>query len=248
MKRVRSSSICAAASKILKIRFRNPLLLEAALSHPSYRNESPCPKLVDFDRLEFFGDAILNYIICRKLFKVFPNANEGMLSRLRSILVSKRILCRIARTLQLTKVLRIGRSLRKEKEWMKFKLLADAFEALIASLYFDQGLARTEVFILRHFSSYFDSRRLFHLDPNPKSALQEITQKQWQKLPEYRSESAPGGIRTTVSVSATRKAVAVARSRHESEEKAARLLLRKLRQGPRRLKRASSGKKLRKTR
>lgn len=232
--------------KILGLSFRNRRHLDAALLHPSYRNENPCPPFDDFDRLEFFGDAILNFIICRKLYALFPKANEGMLSRLRSILVSRRILSRVAGELRLTRHLRLGKSLSRQTNFSKAKVLADSLEALIAALYLDQGLAKTERFILRHFGPYLDAKRLFRLDPNPKSTLQELSQREWQKLPAYTSIAQPRGIKTEVSIARVGKARALGRTRQESEEKAARLLLKSLRQElVRRSKKKSSGAKLR---
>ncbi len=238
-----------AGKKKFPFRFKVPALLDAALFHPSYRNEnSPRPELQNFDRLEFFGDSILNYVICRKIFKVFPDADEGMLSRLRSILVSRRILSRIARELRLTKFIHLGKSLQNQPEFLKSKVFADTFEALIAAYYFDQGFEKTEKFILKCFRGYFDAKKLLRLDPNPKSTLQELSQKYWQKLPVYLSDTSNGDIKTTVSIGRTKQASASGRTRQESEEKAARLLLRSLRQDLLgRLKRKSSGKKLRKT-
>ena len=81
----KKDSILIQVARKLKVRFRRTSLLEAALSHPSFRNEGPRVKLEDFDRLEFFGDSIINYIICLKLYKMFPEADEGELSKLRSI-------------------------------------------------------------------------------------------------------------------------------------------------------------------
>lgn len=234
--------------KILRLPFRNQKLLEAALTHPSFRNENPPVLLEDFDRLEFFGDAILNLTICKKLYGKYPEADEGLLSRLRSILVSRRILSRIAQGLKLTPHLRLGKSLKHQFRHSKAKILADSFEALLAAIYFDQGPARAEKFILDHFESYFDAKKLFRLDPNPKSTLQELTQKRWQQIPNYQSELTPHGTKTVVTVPGGRHASAIARTRQESEEKAARQLIRKIRQlePGRRSKRKSSGKKLRK--
>jgi len=244
-------SLRKEAQKIKKtvgFSFRNPKWVESALTHPSYRNENRCPPLLDFDRLEFFGDSILNYVICRHLYRLFPAANEGMLSRLRSILVSRKILFRVAQELHLQSIVKLGKSIRPQLRFAKSKILADTLESLLAAIYLDNGLPKTEKFILQHFKSYFDAKRLFRLDPNPKSTLQELSQKQWQKLPIYASELTPSGIKTTVAIGKMRTATGFARTRQESEEKAARLLLRKLRQElVRRSNKASSGKKLRKT-
>ncbi len=239
----------ALPKKIFGIVFRKPAYLQAALYHPSYRNENVLGRSYEnFDRMEFFGDAILNFVVCQKLYEIFPEADEGMLSKLRSILVSRRILARIAKELKLPRHMHLGKSLQKQEIYLKTKLYADVFEALIAAFYFDQGFNRTREFILKHFKSYFDAKKLFRLDPNPKSTLQELVQKHWQKLPVYESRQTDKGTETVVAITRTRKAAAVARTRRESEEKAARLLLRKLRQellG--RLSRKSSGRKLLKT-
>lgn len=248
-KPLKPKKTAAAPGKILGIPFRKPELLHAALFHPSYRNENALErKYQNFDRLEFFGDAILNFVICRRLYDLFPEADEGMLSKLRSILVSRRILARIAKELKLPAFIRLGRSLQKQQLFMKSKIFADSFEALIAAVYFDKGFAKTSLFILKHFEPYFDAKKLFRLDPNPKSTLQELVQKHWQKLPLYESEVNEKGVVTTVSIGRARAASASARTRRDSEEKAARLLLRQLRQellG--RLNKKSSGRKLLKT-
>ncbi len=218
--------------KILGFPVRSLALYRAALTHPSFRNENfrLTRDLEDFDRLEFLGDSILNEVICQKLYEKFPEADEGMLSKLRSILVSQRILSRIAQALKLQNALLISKSLRQNfKDLLKAKLLTDALEALFAAIYFDRGRAKVEAFILKHFKTYFDPKLLFRLDPNPKSTLQEMTLKQWQKLPEYTHAFSEKGVRTTVSAGGKRKATALHKIKRESEVLAARALIRKLR-------------------
>lgn len=235
--------------KFSGFKFKNARLAEAAFRHPSYRNEnSEKGNWDDFDRMEFFGDAVLNFIICRKIYALFPEADEGVLSKLRSILVSRRILARVAKETGLYKKILLGKSLQKQKLFMKTKIFADGFEAFIAAIYFDQGFEKTEAFILKHFHSYFDAKKLFRLDPNPKSTLQELVQKHWQKLPEYHSRPTEKGVQTTVGIGRGKKTTALARTRQESEEKAARQLIRILRQElVGRPSKTSSGKKLLKT-
>jgi len=209
--------------------FSNPKLLEAALTHPSYRNEHPHLRLPDFDRLEFFGDAVLNYVVCCELIDAFPEANEGILSRFRSTLVSRRILARVAREIQIRRLLKLGQGLRKEKGNQQSKVLADALEALIAAIYEDQGLSQAREFILKHLGPYFNPRRLLRLDPNPKSTLQELSQKQWKRIPEYSWRSTRQGIRVEVRIGRKYRVAVTGKNRRELEEKAARELLRKLR-------------------
>lgn len=221
----------ASLRKLLGFPVKNLSGYQAALTHPSYRNENRQPeKLEDFDRLEFLGDSILNEVICQKLFATFPEADEGMLSKLRSILVSQRILSRIAKTLKLQKFLLLGRSLRHDfKGPLQTKLLTDVCESLFAAIYFDQGHDRIERFILKHFEKYFDPKLLFRLDPNPKSTLQEMTLKKWQKLPEYRYVYSKKGVKTIVSIGRKKRGIGIHKIKRESELKAALALIQILR-------------------
>ena len=220
----------SALGKILKIPLRNLKYYEAALLHPSFRNENRTGFLEDFDRVEFLGDAILNEAICQRLYIDFPDADEGMLSKLRSILVSRKVLSRIALKLKLQKRLRLGKSLQHAfKTSFRTKLLTDVLEALFAAIFFDLGRKRCEAFILKHYDEYFDAKKLFRLDPNPKSTLQEFTLKKWQRLPEYKHAFSRRGVKTTVSAGRNGKATAFAKNKKESELKAACALLRLLR-------------------
>lgn len=213
------------------ITFSDPTLLEAALTHPSYRNENPPLSLPHFDRMEFFGDAILNFVICCELMREFPEANEGILSRYRSTLVSKKILARVAGEIRLGPLLKLGRGLKNEKgsQGQGAKILADAFEALIAAIYEDRGLPAAKKFILKHLGPYLNPRRLLRLDPNPKSSLQEFAQKHWKRIPEYTWKPVKQGIRVEVRIGKKYRAAVTGTNRRELEEKAARDLLRKLR-------------------
>lgn len=230
MLKKKQKSFSVKIEKALKLRFKQLDLLEAAFTHPSYRFEHGVERpLADFDRMEFFGDTILNFIICEHLYHIFPNEKEGMMSRLRSILVSRKMLSRIAKSMKLWKWIRLGKSLKKQAGFSKDKILADTFEAFLAAYYFERGIKSTEKFILTQFATYFDIKRLFRIDPNPKSTLQEFCQKKWQKLPLYESEFLPDLVKTVVSISQRHRAHGHGKNRKESEEKAARALLKKLR-------------------
>ncbi len=215
--------------KILKIRFRKKGLLEAAFTHPSYKYEKQIKHLEDFDRLEFFGDTILNFVICKELYRLFPKEKEGMLSRLRSILVSRKILSRIARASGFLKHIRLGDALKEQAEFSKDKVLCDSLEAFLAALFFDRGFKTVEMLLLKLFRPYLDIKKLFRIDPNPKSTLQELCQKKWQRLPIYESLLAGKRMKTVVSISPRIRATAYGKNRKESEERAARDLIRKIR-------------------
>jgi len=215
--------------KIINGKIKKWQWYESALTHPSYRNENTVAGLEDFDRLEFLGDAILNETVCHQLYRRFPEANEGLLSRLRSILVSRKILIRIFHSLKIKRFVLLGKGLKNSGHALKnAKIFADIFEALIAAVYFDAGKKKAVDFILSHYDSYFDPVRLFRLDPNPKSSLQEISLKQWKKLPEYRAKKTRQGLRVTAYIHRLKQASVLAPSRKEGEVKAARLLLQKI--------------------
>lgn len=233
--------------KLFGVPFRNAHWLASAMIHPSYRNEHSCRPLEHFDRMEFFGDSILNFVICRELYGKYPKADEGLLSRLRSILVSRKVLSRIARKLQLGRYLVVGRSLRNQVAVSKHKIYADCLESFIAAVFLDRGLGAAEKFIKINFEPFIDAKKLFRLDPNPKSTLQELSQKHWQQIPAYRHTGLSANrTKATVEISKKLRAQAQGRNRQEAEEKAARMLIQKIRQMLLlRSKSASSGKKVR---
>ncbi len=211
--------------------FRNKNLLSIALTHPSCQNEYEAAAAGEnFQRFEFLGDSILNYFIAREIYERFPKADEGILSRLRSILVSRKLLARIARSIRLRSYLRLGEREQKQPGQIREKILADAFEALVAAIYFDRGRKAVERFLLKCFKSYFNQKKLFQFDPNPKSTLQEYTQKQFGTLPVYRArqEKNHGIFTAWVTIKRRSKTKGQGRTKQEAESQAAAALLRKL--------------------
>jgi ribonuclease-3 len=199
--------------------------LAAALTHSSYRHETLKVDLEDFERLEFFGDAILNFVVSEKLYEVFPAENEGFLSKLRSILVSKRILMKVADSLRLNRHVLLGKSAQKQPKRDQGKILADTVEALIAAIFFDRGLEKTRLFILRHYAPFLNVRYLQRLSANPKSQLQEWVQKYYRALPQYECESKNGGFIVWAKAADAARAKGEGHSKKEAEERAARKLL-----------------------
>ena len=217
--------------KTIGLKFRKKDLLRTALSHPSYPTvEQTVETAINFQRLEFLGDSILNFFIARKLYQFFPKANEGMLSRLRSTLVSRKLLARIARSIHLRIYLPPGKRKREWSEPNREKTLADTFEALVAAIYFDRGEKAVQQFLMKYFKPYFDPKKLFQLDPNPKSALQEYTQKNFGGLPVYQVRSAKNGqaFLASVTIKGRKKAKGKGRTKQEAESQAAAALIKKL--------------------
>ncbi len=218
-------SLLLKFERVLGLSFRKRALLLAALAHPSYRNQSPGLGLEDFERMEFLGDAILSYVVSRKLYELFPEANEGLLSQLRAGVVSKKLLFRVACDLDLPQFILLGKSERKLPKTEKGKIFADTLEALIAAVFFDRGAAKTEAFILRHFGKFLRSPALKRMGISPKNLLQEWVQKKFRILPEYRLEMDNGQFVAWAAVQNRGKARGKGRTKKDAEERAARLLL-----------------------
>lgn len=156
--------------------FHNQALLTEALTHPSLSYETK-RREPDYERLEFLGDSILGVLTCDELFRRIPDADEGVLSRLRSRLVSAPTLARLARQLDLGPHLRLGRAEEFNGGRERESTLANALEALIAALYLDSSLETTRTFLLRLMEN--ELREVMAERPetqNPKGQLQEVLQ------------------------------------------------------------------------
>lgn len=215
----------SAFERIIGLSFRKKSLLLASLAHPSYRHETPKLDLEDFERMEFLGDAVLNFVVSEALYQRFPEADEGLLSQQRSVLVSKKILARTAVRIGLPSYLLVGRSEKKRPQREKEKIFADSMEAVIAAVFFDRGLDRATQVIRRLFKRYLAAGYLTRLKMSPKNLLQEWVQKNFKTLPQYQCEMKDGHFVVWAYVPHKGRAKAEGHNKKEAEEKAARLLL-----------------------
>ena len=165
----------------LEYLFRNPELLSLALRHESYANEVGDPSLSN-ERLEFLGDAVLGLVICHNLYSQFPQASEGRLAQMKSHLVSTPQLAKQARSLDLRESLSLGRG-EAAQAGERNSLLADAFEAVVGAIYLDGGFDAAQGFILKNMSEALELAG--DLRGDHKSVLQETTQRDYRRLPEY---------------------------------------------------------------
>ena len=173
-------------------KFRNPLLLAEALTHPSLGHETQ-QRHFDNQRLEFLGDAVLQLVITEYLFQYFADQPEGQLTKLRSRLVSRDALKHHAATLDLGRFLLMGRGEEASGGRSRTSTLADAFEALIGAIYLDGGLEKTRQFILAQARENLEQLAEEPVDINPKGQLQELLQSISPQSPVYEtiSESGP---------------------------------------------------------
>jgi ribonuclease-3 len=214
--------------------FRSFELLERALTHKSYSNENREIRAPNNERLEFLGDAVLGFVVGEMIFRSFPNLQEGALSKIKAHLVSANMLASKARALDFGRFLRMGAGEARSGGAEKLSLLADAFEAVVAAIYLDGGLAATEAFIRRNFGSEIEGIDIGDLSFHDyKTTLQETAQGLGLPLPEYRvvDESGPDHEKAFV-VELLWDGEAFARgqgpSKREAQRKAAKEALKKL--------------------
>ena len=171
--------------------FRDPSLLEQALVHSSFLNESAHTNDGCNERLEFLGDAVLGMVVAEHLYERHPKYQEGRLTSLRSTIVRRESLAATAREMGLGDCLLLGKGELASGGRSKEKNLADVFEAIIGALYLDQGIAVAAPFVLRHLG-------LLQLESeandwcNYKALLQETLQARNDSLPRYRTVMAVG--------------------------------------------------------
>jgi|SRR6185295_6847617 ribonuclease III len=170
----------------LGYQFSNTALLGQALTHRSHG-------VPHNERLEFLGDALLNFVIARLLFQQFTTLPEGDLSRLRAGLVNQQALSQIAVSLSLGEHLRLGEGELKSGGFRRPSILADAFEALIGAIYLDGGISAVETVLMELYRPLLTA-----IDPHasnskdPKTRLQEYLQGRKLALPQYSIVSVAG--------------------------------------------------------
>ncbi len=175
----------------LQLPFKDNRLLSRALTHRSYRNEHS-EALEDNERLEFLGDAVLDFMVGAWLYNHFPEMPEGDLTRMRSALVHTEQLAQFARTVGLGHAMRLGRGEIQTGGKERSALLCDTFEALVGALYLDAGLEVVGNFIYPLIESAADYILETHQNEDPKSQLQEWAQGHGYMAPTYITRSANG--------------------------------------------------------
>jgi ribonuclease-3 len=167
------------------LRFQDKTLLQRALTHRSCLNENPDFPLADNERLEFLGDAVLDFLVAEFLYHRFPEQREGPLTNMRAALVRRDTLARFARQIDLGQCLLMGRGEEESGGRQRPATLCAAFEAAVGALYLDQGLEVVESFIYPFIEPELDQILQEALDKDAKSRLQEWSQAHLQATPYY---------------------------------------------------------------
>lgn len=157
-------------------------LLRQALTHSSYAHEKNLKHLMDNERLEFLGDAVLEVVSSEFLFKNHPEMNEGQMTKLRASLVCEQSLAACARQLELGSYLLLGNGEDLTGGRERDSILSDAWEALIGAMYLDGGFTSAKEFILKYVLQDIEHKKLFY---DSKTILQEVIQNKFKKTLHY---------------------------------------------------------------
>lgn len=211
-------------SRTLSHQFRDVRLLEQALTHRSLG-------ATNNERLEFLGDALINFVAAAALYELRPKEEEGPLSRLRASLVREESLARIARELNLGDVLKLGESELKSGGFRRDSILADTLEALLGAVYLDAGFEAARAVLLKLFAPLLENLPDPQTLKDSKTRLQEFLQADSRPLPHYEilSESGPPHRREFLVRCSLGDAIDVAEasgpSRRQAEQGAAEKML-----------------------
>lgn len=219
----------------LKLRSLPEPLLREALTHASYLNETEAPGRSN-ERLEYLGDAVLGLVVADELFRLFPQLEEGDLTRIRAELVQRRALARVAQRIDLGAYLLLGRGEEAAGGRHRERNLAGVLEALIGAVYLSHGYRTARALVRRLLAPEFKNVQTKGVEIDPKSRLQHAAQATWHQPPEYvtlEREMTPDGQLFVVEVRIAGRAFGRGSgpSKREAQRAAARDALRHLESG-----------------
>jgi ribonuclease-3 len=203
--------------KKLKINFKNKDLLVKSLTHKSYNN------INNNEKLEFLGDRVLGLVIAKKLLEIYPDDKEGVLDKKFASLVNKKTCLEVAKKLELHKYI-LTLSIKKKKNDIEDKIIADSCESLIGSIYLDKGFQIVERVIMNLWADNIKRSVVTQIDA--KTKLQEFSLKKFKKLPIYKLISNTGPrhqpiFKVAVKLSNTKFFIGEGKSKKNAQQKAA---------------------------
>ncbi len=172
--------------------FLNKHLLRLALTHSSYANEIKRGGHENNERLEFLGDAVLELCVSAELYRLFPDAREGSLTRMRSALVNEASLARIAVENGLDAQIRLGVGEERQGGRSRPAILADAVEAVLGAIYEDGGLVAARFAVAGIFAGHWPREAIGAQERDCKSLLQQVCQHVFHEPPAYALERTSG--------------------------------------------------------
>jgi ribonuclease-3 len=224
-----------AFQELTGYRFTNANLLLEALIHSSHVNEAPGEELPDNERLEFLGDAVLEFIVTEYLYAKYPGEKEGRLTVMRSAIVDRRRCAQLAQAIGMDRYILLGRGEQLDKQPMRKSILANAYEALIGAIYLDGGVEAAHDFTIRMVERHCPGIEL-ETTGNYKAELQIYSQRNFQRIPHYSLLRAYGPdhqktFDVTVSIGGVVYGSGSGPSKKAAQQRAAHVALVRLQQG-----------------
>lgn len=176
----REQTILEECQEVIGYKFRKPELLRAALTHTSGANT----RLGSNERMEFLGDSVLGLVTCEQLYQRFPDYQEGDLTKVKSVVVSRKTCAEFSRELGLGDFLFLGKGMAAFGE-IPPNILADVFEALVAAIFLDGGYDAAKPFILQFIEPEVERVAREAVGANSKSVLQQVAQREFGETPRY---------------------------------------------------------------
>ena len=203
--------------KKINLKFKNKDLLIQALTHKSFN------PLNNNEKIEFLGDRVLGLVIAKKLLEIYPEENEGVLDKKFASLVNKKTCLDIAKKINLASYVKTFNPYNKKIK-IEDKIISDSCEALIGAIYLDKGFTNTEKIILNLWQDHIKKSVVTEIDA--KTKLQELTLKNFKKLPSYKVISNTGPrhkpiFKVGVKLPNTKYFIASGKSKKEAEQNAA---------------------------
>lgn len=216
--------------KIIGYTFKNKNTLLTAVTHSSFANESKDKAIVSNERLEFLGDSVLGFVTADYIFSLYKHVPEGELTRLRASVVCEQALYEVAKSMELTRFLRLGRGETMNKGGERPSILSDAVEAIIGAVYIDGGIESARTFVLSFLKTAVETAIKGRAFRDYKTILQEIVQKNKEEILSYRlvEEQGPAHDRlfvVDVLINSNAVGQGEGRSKKEAEQLAARSAL-----------------------
>lgn len=217
----------------LGYRFAKRELLEVALTHTSFVNETQGAHF-DNERFEFLGDSVLGLAVSYQLITCYPEMSEGRLTKIKALIVSEPSLAGVSRDLELGRFLRLGRGENLTGGREKDSILSDGLEAVLGAVFLDGGFVAVAQVIARLFEARFESVPKAKRPSDFKSALQELVQARHKNVPRYITIAQTGPdhdkrFEVSVQIQGEVAAVGGGRSKKEAEQRAAEQALNDLR-------------------
>ena len=222
------SEVLVRAQELLQYQFNDADRLHTALTHASVADS----RVESNERLEFLGDSILGLVVCEELFHRFPDYLEGEMTKLKSVVVSRKVCAQIADKIGLTPLIFLGKGM-AGRDSIPTSLRAAVLESVIAGIFLDGGFDAAKEFILRHVGEYIQQADRSEHQDNHKSLLQQYAQRVLSATPHYEQLDEQGPdhskcFEVCVTIGQRRFAAAWGASKKEAEQLAAQLAMEEL--------------------